>query len=127
MKQNPTSELREQTALYWAGFAHARGDVDVARVHAFQDLARDRDLKTLTDDEVSQAYGGRGWAPSPACWECGGRDDANVTFGQPTAGGDLFALCGGCVDAAKAMTTPAAPVEAAPAPKRSFFSRLKGG
>ena len=126
MKQNPTSELREATARYWAGFAHARGEVDVARVHAFQALARDRDLATLTDDEVSQAYGGRGWAPAPACWECGGRDDANVTFGQPTAGGDLFALCALCVDAAKAMATPAAPVEA-PAPKRSFFSRFTKG
>jgi hypothetical protein len=125
MKQAITSDLREQTALYWAGFVHARGDVDVARVHAFQALARGRDLSSLTDDEVTAAYGGRGWAPAPACWECGGRDDANVTFGQPTVGGDLFALCGGCVDAAKALATPA--VQAAPAPKRSFFSRLKGG
>jgi len=124
MKQNPTSELREATALYWAGFAHARGDVDVSRVHRFQALARERDLTTLTDDEVTAAYGGRGWAPAPACWECGGRDDANVTFGAPAGGGELFSLCAGCVDAAKAMTTPA---EAAPAPKRSFFSRLKGG
>ena len=126
MKQNPTSELREQTARYWAEFVHARGDVDVARVHAFQALLRERDPSSLTDDEVTAAYGGRGWAPAPACWECGGRDDMNVTFGQPTSGGDLFSLCAGCVDAAKAMTTPAA-VETAPAPKRSFFSRLKGG
>jgi hypothetical protein len=125
MRQTITSDLREQTVRYWAGFAHARGHVDVARVHAFQALARDRDLTTLTDDEVTEAYGGRGWAPAPACWECGGRDDANVTFGTPAGGGELFALCAGCVDAAKAMTTPAA-VEAAPAPKRSFFSRFKG-
>lgn len=126
MKQAPTSDLREQTARYWAGFVHARGDVDVARVHAFQALVRDRadDLSDLTDDEVSDAYGGRGWAPAPACWECSGRDDSNVTFGQPTGGGDLFALCAGCVDAAKALTTPA--VQAEPAPKRSFFSRFKG-
>jgi hypothetical protein len=126
MKQNPTSELREATARYWAGFAHARGDVDVARVHAFQALARDRDLATLSDDEVSAAYGGRGWAPAPACWECGGRDDSNVTFGTPASGGELFALCAACVDAAKAMTAPGT-AQAAPAPKRSFFSRLKGG
>lgn len=125
MKRSPTSELREQTAHYWAGFAHARGDVDVARVHAFQALARDRDLTTLTDDEVTAAYGGRGWAPAPSCWECGARDDSNVTFGAPAAGGELFALCAGCADAAKAMNPPAG--EPAPAPKRSFFSRLKGG
>jgi hypothetical protein len=127
MKQSPTAELREQTARYWAGFSHARGEVDVARVHAFQDLLRKRagNLSGLTDDEVSDAYGGRGWAPSPACWECGGRDDSNVTFGHPASGGELFALCAGCVDAAKALTVPA--VQAAPAAKRAIFSFLKGG
>lgn len=126
MKQVPTSDLREQTVRYWAGFVHARGAIDVARVHAFQAMLRDRDLTTLTDDEVSAAYGGPGWAPSPSCWECGGREGANVTFGQQASSGELFALCPGCVDAARAMTTPAA-VNSAPAPKRSFFSRLKEG
>ena len=67
MKQATTSALREQTVRYWAGFVHARNDVDIARVHACQALLRDRDLSTLTDDEVTAAYGGRGWAPAPAC------------------------------------------------------------
>lgn len=128
MKQAPTSDLREQTVRYWAGFVHARGDVDISRVHAFQALLRTcgDSLAGLTDDEVTSAYGGPGWAPSPSCWECGGREGANVTFGQQASSGELFALCPGCVDAARAMTTPAA-VNSAPAPKPSFFSRLKGG
>lgn len=122
MKQTLTSDLREQTARYWAGFVHARSEIDIARVHAFQALLRDADPSTLTDDQVTEAYGGRGWAPAPACWECGGRDDRNVTFGEPASGGELFALCVACVDAAKAMNAePAAPQ---PAAKRSFFSRF---
>lgn len=128
MKQATTSDLREQTVRYWAGFVHARGDVDISRVHAFQALLRTRgdSLAGLTDDEVTSAYGGPGWAPSPSCWECGGREGANVTFGQPASGGELFALCGVCVAAAQSLTAAAAPASV-PAPKRSFFSRLKGG
>ena len=126
MRHTITSHLREHTARYWAGFTHARGELDVGRVHAFQSLLRERDAATLTDDEVTAAYGGRGWAPAPACWECGGRDDANVTFGAPANSGELFALCAQCIDAAKALSAPA--VAVAPlTPKRSLFSRLTGG
>lgn len=82
MKQNDTSALRIATISYWATFAHARHEVDVARVHAFQALVRDAEEKgPATDDQVTKAYGGRGWAPAPTCRECGARDDNNVLFG----------------------------------------------
>lgn len=122
MKHNTTYDLREKTVLYWANFVHARGDIDVARVHAFQTMVRERDLTTLTDDEVTEAYGGRGWAPAPSCWECGVREDTNVTFGVSASNGEMFSLCVKCIDAAKAMNTIEPPVQ-----KQSFFSRFKRG
>jgi hypothetical protein len=123
MKQFPTSHLREQTVLYWANFVHARSPVDVKRVHSFQTLMRDLngDLSKLTDADVSLAYGGKGWVPAPSCWECGVREDTNITFGEPTGNGELFCLCVTCLDTAQKLNQP---VE--PPPKKSFFSRLKG-
>lgn len=118
MKQIVNEGLRLQTIRYWAGFVHARTAADVARVHAFQALVREHeDLSAVTDDQVTEAYGGRGWAPTPVCIECGARDDSNVLFGP-----DDVSLCKQCIAAAAALVSP--PVE--PAPAKSFFSRLLG-
>lgn len=117
MNYTKTSDLREQTARYWAGFVHARGDVDVTRVHAFQALmlAKENNLSNLSDEEVTLAYGGPGWAPAPVCVECGIREDTNVIFGAL----NMFSLCSGCIQTANTMVT-------SPVQKRSLFSFLKG-
>ena len=116
MKQISTAALRQQTITYWASFSHARAQVDVARVHAFQTMLRENpDTSTVTDAQVTEAYGGRGWAPVPVCIECGAREDSNVLFG-PDPG---VPVCRACISAASALN-------AAPAPKKSFFSRLIG-
>ena len=113
MKQFDTSALRAATIRYWVGFAHARAAQDVQRVHAFQTLQRDNeDLAQVTDDQITEAYGGRGWAPTPVCHECGARSDSNVLFG---AEHDL-SLCQTCIDKAKALID--APVAS------GFFTRL---
>jgi hypothetical protein len=123
MKQTSTAPLRVKTIEHWASFTHARGEADVARVHAFQAIVREHaDLDLVTDDQITAAYGGRGWAPVPACIECGARDDRNVLFGP-----DEVSVCGRCLSDACALSfgvPPAAP--AAPAPKRNLFSRLLG-
>jgi len=112
MKQNDTSALRQATIRYWSTFYHARHAVDVQRVHAFQALVRDNeDISVVTDDQVTEAYGGRGWAPAPACYECGARSDANVVFG---GAGDI-SLCAACIAQASALTAPA---------KTGIFTRL---
>jgi hypothetical protein len=117
MKQNDTSALRAATVRYWAGFAHARAAQDVLRVHAFQALQRDNeDLSQVTDDQITEAYGGRGWAPAPSCYECGARSDANVLLGSEAD----ISLCPACIDKAKALT-------AAPAQKTNLFTRLFRG
>lgn len=119
MKQITNTGLRVQTIKHWAAFVHARGDTDVARVHAFQAILREHaDLTEVTDDQITEAYGGRGWAPVPACYECGARDDTNVLFGAKSD----VSLCAACVSAAHALNTPPA---AAPV-RKSFFSRLTG-
>jgi hypothetical protein len=116
MRQTTTAALRLRTIAYWASFAHARGDVDVARVHAFQAIVRETpDLATVTDDEVSAAYGGRGWAPTPVCYECGARDDSNVLFGPEKD----VSLCAECILKADGFNV-------VPAPKKSLFERLIG-
>ena len=115
MKQTDTSALRAATIRYWAGFVHARAAQDVQRVHAFQTLQRDNeDLAQVTDDQITEAYGGRGWVPVPVCYECGARSDANVLFG-PTHD---ISLCPACVTAAAAYNT----VEQQATP--GFFTRL---
>jgi hypothetical protein len=118
-----TSDLREHTVRYWAGFVHARGEIDVARVHAFQDLLRkyENRLDSLTDNDISIAYGSQGWVPTPSCCECGVREDTNIKFGLPTTGGDLISLCSGCIQKANEMLTSATVT-----PKRSIFSFFKG-
>ena len=117
MNYTKTSDLREQTVRYWAGFVHARGDVDVTRVHAFQALvlAKNGNLSSLTDEEVTTAYGSPGWAPAPVCLECGIREDTNITFGSA----NTFSLCATCIQSANTMAT-------SPVQKRSFFSLFKG-
>ena len=113
MKQINTRALRETTVRHWASFYHARHEVDVQRVHAFQALTRENaDLSLVTDDQVTEAYGGRGWAPTPTCYECGARSDANVLFG----GGHDISLCQACIDRAKALTVEP--------PTPGFFTRL---
>jgi hypothetical protein len=125
MKQNDTSALRIATISYWATFAHARHEVDVARVHAFQALVRDAEEKgPATDDQVTGAYGGRGWAPAPTCHECGARDDNNVLFGPAHD----ISLCGPCLSEACALSfgvTP--PVPSVKPTKPGFFTRLFKG
>ena len=113
MKQNDNSELRKSTVRYWAAFTHPGTELDIARVYAFREL----DPETATDDEVSAAYGGRGWAPTPVCIECGARDDGNVLLGPKHE----ISLCVLCITRADSMSP--APE---PAPKKSFFSRLIG-
>jgi hypothetical protein len=126
MKQIDTSSQREATIRHWAGFVHARSEHDIKRVHAFQQLMREHeDLTAVSDDQVSQAYGGRGWVPVPVCYECGARNDYNVQFG---AAHDV-ALCGPCLSAACALSfgvPQAAPAQPAPA-KPSIFTRLFKG
>jgi hypothetical protein len=121
MKQNDTNALRIATISYWAAFAHARHEVDVARVHAFQALARDNeDLTAITDDQVTGAYGGRGWAPAPVCYECGARDDDdNVLFGP----NHDFSLCMTCIVSASGLIA-GAPIKPV---KPSLFTRLFKG
>ena len=117
MKQLSTADLRVRTVDHWAGFVHARGEQDVARVHAFQALRRAKPEGGFTDDEVTAAYGGRGWAPTPSCVECGARDDSNVLFGP----NHDISLCVACVVTAAGLT-------AAPTPdKPGLFSRLFKG
>lgn len=117
MKQNDTSALRQATIHYWSTFYHARHAMDVQRVHAFQTLARDNeDLSQVTDDQITEAYGGRGWAPAPSCYECGARSDANVLLGSEAD----ISLCPACIDKAKALTI-------APAKKTNLFTRLFRG
>ena len=112
MKQFDTSALRAATINYWANFAHARAAQDVQRVHAFQAIRRDNeDLAQVSDNAITEAYGGRGWAPTPTCYECGARSDANVLFG-PDA--DL-SLCQTCIDKAAAFRA---------LPKPNLFTRL---
>lgn len=117
MNQIKTSDLREQTVRYWANFVHARGEVDVARVHAFQSLmlSKGDDLSDLSDEEVTKAYGSPGWVPAPVCLECGAREDTNIVFGTS----NTFSLCAACLQTANSMVT-------SPAQKRSFFSFFKG-
>lgn len=104
MKQNDTSALRQATIRYWSTFYHARHAVDVQRVHAFQALVRDNeDISVVTDDQVTEAYGGPGWAPAPVCYECGARSDANVLFGEAHD----ISLCSACIDKARALNTVA--------------------
>ena len=113
MKQTDTSAMREATIRHWANFVHARAAQDVQRVHAFQTLQRDHeDLGQVTDDQVTEAYGGRGWLPVPVCYECGARSDDNVLFG---AAHDI-SICPDCIDKAKAFID--APVAS------GFFTRL---
>lgn len=122
MKQTDTSALRAATIRYWAGYVHARAAQDVQRVHAFQTLQRDNeDLAQVTDDQITEAYGGRGWAPVPACYECGARSDANVMFGQEHD----ISLCLACVTAAAAAAVAYNTVE--PRPRPGFFTRLFKG
>jgi hypothetical protein len=112
MKQYNTADLRLQTINYWATFTHARNEVDVARVHAFQALVRENeDLSILTDKEVSEAYGGRGWAPIPVCIECGAREDTNVLFGEKEV-----PVCLECLTKAVSFDKP----------KKNFLTRLLG-
>jgi hypothetical protein len=122
MRQTDTSTLRESTIRYWAGFIHARGSVDVARVHAFQALMREHpDLSAVTDDQVTEAYGGRGWVPAPVCYECGARDDTNVQFGPVHD----VALCAGCIAQANTFDVYEPPSTAVPPPaKTNIFTRL---
>jgi hypothetical protein len=121
MKQFDTSALREATIRYWANFVHARAAQDVQRVHAFQTLARDNeDLAAVTDDQITEAYGGRGWAPAPACYECGARSDANVAFG---AQHDI-SLCPVCISMADAYDAYTPPETTAAPPTPGFFTRL---
>jgi hypothetical protein len=120
MKQNSTSTLRAATVTYWSTFNHARHEADVARVHAFQALVRDaEDLGAITDDRVTEAYGGRGWAPAPVCCECGARDDSNVLFGPAHE----LSLCATCVAKANGFNAHEPPA----APKPGLFSRLFKG
>lgn len=128
MKQYDNSALRATTIKYWAGFVHAREQHDVKRVHAFQALKRQGDLSKISDNDVSAAYGGRGWAPTPACYECGARDDGNVLFG-PTLD---VSLCAACIASADALTTPhvgqqPTPTPSAPVSKPGFLTRLFKG
>lgn len=116
MKQNDTSALRQATIHYWSTFYHARHAVDVQRVHAFQALARDNeDLSVVTDDQVTEAYGGRGWAPAPSCYECGARSDNNVLFGREHD----ISLCAPCIAEATTLVYVK--------PKPNLFTRLFKG
>lgn len=120
MKQNNTSALRAATITYWANFGHARHEVDVARVHAFQALVRNTENQdTITDDQVTEAYGGRGWAPVPPCYECGARDDSNVLFGPSHD----VSLCATCIALAGGLNVYEPPTK----PKTSIFTRLFKG
>ena len=115
MKQTDTSALRAATVHYWANFVHARVAQDVQRVHAFQTLRRDNeDLSQVTDDQITEAYGGRGWAPTPTCYECGARSDSNVLFGPEHD----ISLCAKCISLADAHDTYEPPA------KPNLFTRL---
>ena len=112
MKQTYTGSLRDATINYWANFVHARAEQDVARVHAFQALLRAAEAGAdITDDQITEAYGGRGWAPTPVCYECGARSDSNVLFGPEHD----ISLCPACIDKAAAFRA---------LPKTNLFTRL---
>ena len=125
MKQNDTSALRVATINYWANFGHASHEVDVTRVHAFQALVRNTENQdTITDDQVTEAYGGRGWAPAPVCYECGARDDRNVLMGPALD----ISMCGPCLSKACALSFGLPQAPAAPEPaKPGFLTRLFKG
>lgn len=126
MKRFDTVDYRKKTIEFWSAFRHPSNERDIARVYAFREL----DPSSATDEQVDTAYGGPGWAPVPACTECGRRGEV-VVFGQAE-----LPLCESCIVSAAAVVgalghpvSPAAPLPAAPpqpAAKPGFFSRLLG-
>ena len=107
-KIHDDAELRAQTIAHWAGFKYPGNPTDIARVYAFREL----DPETATNDDVTRAYGGDGWAKSAACKECGSHTNPRVEIAS-------VVICVECMADAIELHKPEA--------KPGFFSRLFGG
>lgn len=109
-KCDDNAELRAKTIAHWAGFSYPGNERDIARVYAFREL----DPATATNDDVTRAYGGDGWATSAACQECGSHTNPRVEIGGAV-------ICTSCMAKAIALHQPTEP-EAKP----GIIARLFG-
>lgn len=98
------TDLRKKTIAFWSTYSYPGNPLDISRVYAFREL----DLETATNEQVSAAYGGDGWAPQTPCAECG--MEAGVELGG-------ICFCSSCLQTANALlnVTPT---------NVSIFSRL---
>lgn len=110
------TEQRSKTISFWSGFSYPNTEQDIARVYAFREL----DPETATNEDVTKAYGGPGWAHIEPCAECGS-ESQRVEIG-------CVVLCVNCINQAAAMfiTNQQEPPAPAAQPKKSLFSRLTG-
>lgn len=104
------TEQRAKTIAFWSGYSYPGNPIDIARVEAFREL----DLATATNEDVTRAYGGPGWAHVEPCAECGAE-------GQRIKIGGVV-ICEGCISQAASLFLPGEP-----APKKGFFTRILGG
>lgn len=113
-KCDDNAELRAKTIAHWAGFRYPNNELDIARVYAFREL----DPATATNDDVTRAYGGDGWATSAACQECGSHTNPRVQIAGSV-------VCTECMAKAIALHAPATNPE--PEAKPGFLARILGG
>jgi hypothetical protein len=123
------TEQRAKTIAFWSTYSYAGTEADISRVYAFREL----DPATATNEDVTRAYGGPGWAHVEPCAECGS-EARRVRIGG-------VVLCESCIAHADALLTPPVATPGAlptsdkeaiqikhPEPaKTGFFSRILGG
>lgn len=102
---------RAKTIAHWANWKYPRAELDVLRVQRFQLL----DPETATNAQVSEAYGGHGWATIESCAECSGEPEERVVLAGVT-------LCLACLERAVALYKPASNGRG-----NGLFTRIFGG